>query len=91
MVINQKTNFGKFYVGLNGIAGALNEELIDIKNEKVSELITQTHRRCVCSFRIKLKDSHKNQEEFNRIAEVFKAHNIGYFFIMEEVIRKILQ
>ena len=32
------------------------------------------------SCRIKLKDSHKNQEEFNRIAEVFKAHNIGYFF-----------
>ena len=79
---SKKTNFGKFYVGLNGIAGALNEELIDIKNEKVSELnkLKHTPGGAFDSCRIKLKDSHKNQEEFNRIAEVFKAHNIGYFF-----------
>jgi len=79
---SKKTNFGKFYVGLNGIAGALNEELIDIKNEKVSELnkLKHTPGGAFGSCRIKLKDSHKNQEEFNRIAEVFKAHNIGYFF-----------
>ena len=79
---SKKTNFGKFYVGLNGIAGALNEELINIKNEKVSELkkLKHTPGGAFGSCRIKLKDSHKNQEEFNRIAEVFKAHNIGYFF-----------
>ena len=79
---SKKTNFGKFYVGLNGIAGALNEELIDIKNEKGSELnkLKHTPGGAFGSCRIKLKDSHKNQEEFNRIAEVFKAHNIGYFF-----------
>ena len=79
---SKKTNYGKFYVGLNGIAGALNEELIDIKNEKASELnkLKHTPGGAFGSCRIKLKDSHENQEEFNRIAEVFKAHNIGYFF-----------
>ena len=78
----KKSYFGKFYVGLNGIAGALNEELIDIDNEKLGELnkLKHTPGGAFGSCRIKLKDSHKNQEEFNRIAEVFEAHNIGYFF-----------
>ena len=79
---SNKSYFGKLYVGLNGIAGALQEELIDIDSEKISELnkLKYTPGGAFGSCRLKLKDSHNNLEEFNRIAEVFKTHNIGYFF-----------
>ena len=74
--------FGKFYVGLNGIAGALNEELVDIDNEENSELnkLKNTPGGAFGSCRIKLKDPNKNRDQFLRITDVFKAHNIGYFF-----------
>ena len=77
-----KASFGKLFVGKNGIAGALNEELIDISKEKSSELkkLIHTPGGAFGSCRIKLKDPVKNEKEFRRILEVFKAHNIGYFF-----------
>ena len=74
--------FGKFYAGKNGILGALNEELIDISYEKKSELklLKQTPGGAFGSCRLKLKDYVKSKREFERIYEVFKAHNIKYFF-----------
>ena len=81
-VSRNKASFGKLFVGKNGIAGALNEELIDISKEKSSELkkLVHTPGGAFGSCRIKLKDPVKNEKEFRRILEVFKAHNIGYFF-----------
>jgi len=81
-VSRNKASFGKLFVGKNGIAGALNEELIDISKENSSELkkLVHTPGGAFGSCRIKLKDPVKNEKEFRRILEVFKAHNIGYFF-----------
>ena len=77
-----KKYFGKFYAGKNGILGALNEELIDISSEKKSELklLKQTPGGAFGSCRLKLKSYTNSKKEFERIYEVFKAHNIKYFF-----------
>ena len=77
-----KKYFGKFYAGKNGILGALNEELIDISSEKKSELklLKQTPGGAFGSCRLKLKDYIKSGRQFQRIYEVFKAHDIRYFF-----------
>ncbi len=77
-----KLFFGKLFIGKNGIAGALNEELIDVSKEDKKELkkLLYTPGGAFGSCRIKLKDPVKNKKEFQRILEVFKAHNIGYFF-----------
>ena len=77
-----KKHFGKFYAGKNGILGALNEELIDISSEKKSELklLKQTPGGAFGSCRLKLKSYAESKREFDRIYEVFKAHNIRYFF-----------
>ena len=79
---HNKKFFGKMYVGKNGIAGALNEELIDIDKENNKELAKLKHTPggAFGSCRIKLQDPVKNKKEFIRILNVFKAHNIGYFF-----------
>ena len=78
-----KKFFGKFYAGKNGILGALNEELIDISSEKKSELrlLKQTPGGAFGSCRLKLKDFVKSERQFQRIYEVFKTHNIRYFFL----------
>ena len=57
-VSRYKASFGKLFVGKNGIAGALNEELIDISKEKSSELkkLVHTPGGAFGSCRIKLKD-----------------------------------
>ena len=77
-----KSFFGKLFIGKNGIAGALNEELIDVSKESARELkkLLHTPGGAFGSCRIKLKDPVKNKKEFQRILDVFKAHNIGYFF-----------
>ena len=79
---NHRSFFGKLYMGKNGIAGALKEELIDISLESKAELkkLIHTPGGAFGSCRIKLRDPIKNNREFHRILEVFKAHNIGYFF-----------
>tara|TARA_Y100000022_G_C13253563_1_gene378432 strand:+ start:1330 stop:2586 length:1257 start_codon:yes stop_codon:yes gene_type:complete len=77
-----KKHFGKFYAGKNGILGVLNEELIDISAEKRSELelLKQTPGGAFGSCRLKLNSYIESKREFERIYEVFKAHNIKYFF-----------
>jgi len=79
---SNKNLFGKLYIGKNGIAGALNEELIDVNKEDPKELkkLVHTPGGAFGSCRIKLKDPVKNKKEFLRILNVFKNHNIGYFF-----------
>ena len=77
-----KNVFGKLYVGKNGILGALKEELIDISKESQSELklLKQTPGGAFGSCRLKLNDFKKSEKNFIRIYDVFKKHNIRYFF-----------
>ena len=77
-----KKSFGKLYVGKNGILGALNEELIDISKENKTQLalLKQTPGGAFGSCRLKLSDFKKSKKDFNRLYEVFKKHNIRYFF-----------
>ena len=77
-----KNFFGKIFAGKNGIIGALRENLIDISKEDSKQLnrLRFTPGGTFGSCRLKLKDPIKNKREFQRILEVFDAHNIGYFF-----------
>lgn len=70
---------GKVYAAKNGIIGALNEELIDtsLESDDAIAALMQTPSGAFGSCRYKLKDS---GPEYERLIEVFKAHNIGYFF-----------
>ena len=75
-------SINKVYAGKNGIIGILNEDLIDTNNENQKELkkLMHTPGGTFGSCRHKLKDSKKNKREYERLIEVFKAHDIGYFF-----------
>ena len=70
---------GKVYAAKNGIIGALNEELIDTSLESDEDIakLMQTPSGAFGSCRYKLKDK---GDEYQRLIEVFKAHDIGYFF-----------
>lgn len=73
---------GKVYAGHNGIIGALREELIDTSKEspKTIAALRHTPSGAFGSCRYKLKSVEENRAEYERLIEVFKAHNIGYFF-----------
>ncbi len=73
---------GKLYAGRNGILGALYEELIDTSLESDESIAALKHTPggAFGSCRYKLKSFEENQAEYERLIEVFKAHNIGYFF-----------
>tara|TARA_Y100000768_G_scaffold330531_1_gene269294 strand:- start:6819 stop:8078 length:1260 start_codon:yes stop_codon:yes gene_type:complete len=77
-----KKYFGKFYVGKNGILGALREELIDISTENKSELalLKKTPGGAFGSCRLKLNDYQKSKKDFERLYDVFEKYNIKYFF-----------
>ena len=77
-----KSTFGKVYAGRNGILGALNEELIDTSKESAKAIaaLRQTPSGAFGSCRYKLKSLEENEREYLRLIEVFKAHNIRYFF-----------
>jgi 6-phosphofructokinase 1 len=77
-----KKHIGKLYAGHNGILGALREELIDTSKEtaKTIAALKYTPAGAFGSCRYKLKSLEQNKAEYERLIEVFKAHNIGYFF-----------
>ena len=77
-----KSKIGKVYAGKNGILGALKEELIDTSKESKSAInsLKSTPGGAFGSCRFKLKSFEENKKEYIRLVEVFKAHNIGYFF-----------
>lgn len=70
---------GTVYAAKNGILGALQEELIDTSLESADDIakLMHTPSGAFGSCRYKLKD---NGIEFDRLLEIFKAHDIGYFF-----------
>ncbi len=73
---------GKVYAGRNGIIGALTEDLIDTSKESDEAIaaLRYTPSGAFGSCRYKLKSLEANKREYERLIEVFKAHNIGYFF-----------
>lgn len=72
----------KIYAGKNGILGILNEELIDTTEETPEDIaaLKFTPGGAFGSCRYKLKSLEENRAEYERLIEVFSAHNIGYFF-----------
>jgi len=72
----------KVYAGRNGIIGALREELIDtsLETAETIEGLRSTPSGAFGSCRYKLKSLEENRAEYERLIDVFKAHDIGYFF-----------
>jgi 6-phosphofructokinase 1 len=70
------------YAGRNGIIGALTEDLIDTSQESDEAIAALRHTPSGAfgSCRYKLKSLEANKREYERLIEVFKAHDIGYFF-----------
>jgi ATP-dependent phosphofructokinase / diphosphate-dependent phosphofructokinase len=77
-----RDRIGKLYAGRNGIIGALTEDLIDTSKESASAIagLRYTPSGAFGSARYKLKSLEENRAQYERLIEVFKAHNIGYFF-----------
>ena len=73
---------GKVYAGLNGIVGALQEELIDTSKESAADVTALKHTPggAFGSCRYKMKRYEDSPLEYERLIAVFKAHDIGYFF-----------
>jgi 6-phosphofructokinase len=73
--------FGKIYGGWHGIEGVLREELLDLtaqREDEIQLLRTTPAAGSIGTCRYKLKS--KQQEDFDRVIEIFKAHEVGYFF-----------
>src|ERR1700674_3085554 len=77
-----KHKIGKVYAGRDGIIGALTEDLIDTSRESPASIraLRHTPAGAFGSCRYKLKGLAENRAQYERLIEVFKAHNIGYFF-----------
>ena len=77
-----KKRIANVYAGHNGIIGALKEEMIDTNKETAATIaaLRYTPGGAFGSARYKLKGIEENRAQYERLIEVFKAHNIGYFF-----------
>jgi 6-phosphofructokinase 1 len=77
-----KDKLGKVYAGKDGILGILQEQLIDTSKESKSDIAALRHTPggAFGSCRFKLKGIEESRAQYERLIEVFKAHNIGYFF-----------
>jgi 6-phosphofructokinase len=76
-----RDRIGKVYAGRNGIIGALEEDMIDVNRESASTIASLRHTPGAAfgSARFKLKGFEESAAEYQRLIEVFHAHNIGYF------------
>src|SRR6187551_3195697 len=77
-----KGKIGKVYAGRNGIIGALTEDLIDTNKESAAAIaaLRSTPSGAFGSCRYKLKSLEANRREYERLIEVFRAHDIAWFF-----------
>src|SRR5262247_3380597 len=77
-----KQKIGKVYAGRHGIVGALTEDLIDTSRESAAAIraLRHTPSGAFGSARYKLKKFEDNPAQYERLIEVFKAHDIGFFF-----------
>jgi 6-phosphofructokinase 1 len=79
---NYPAKINKVYAGRNGIIGALKEELIDTSRESRTAIakLRYTPAGAFGSCRYKMESVEENRREYERLIEVFAAHDIGYFF-----------
>ncbi len=77
-----KNRIANVYAGHNGIIGALKEDMIDTNKESSATIAALRHTPggAFGSARYKLKGFEESRAQYERLIEVFKAHNIGYFF-----------
>ena len=77
-----RASIGKLYAGRNGIIGALTEDLIDTSKEPAASIraLKHTPAGAFGSCRYKLKGLDESRAQYERLIEVFRAHDIGYFF-----------
>lgn len=77
----RRDRIGKVYAGRMGIVGALREELIDTSKESAKDIAALRHTPggAFGSVRYKLKSIEQSAAEYQRLIEVFRAHDIGYF------------
>ena len=77
-----KNRIGKLYAGRDGIVGVLTEDLIDTGRESAATIraLRHTPAGSFGSARYKLKDLERDRAKYERLIEVFRAHDIGYFF-----------
>jgi ATP-dependent phosphofructokinase / diphosphate-dependent phosphofructokinase len=75
-------HIGKVYAGRNGIVGALTEDLIDtsVEAEAAVAALRHTPGAAFGSCRYKLKSIDDHRAQYERLIEVFRAHDIGFFF-----------
>jgi 6-phosphofructokinase 1 len=73
---------GKVYAGRNGIVGALTEDLIDtsVESEAAIAALKHTPGAAFGSCRYKLTSIQQHRAQYDRLIEVFQAHDIGFFF-----------
>jgi ATP-dependent phosphofructokinase / diphosphate-dependent phosphofructokinase len=73
---------GKVYAGRNGIIGALTEDLIDtsVESDAAIAALKHTPGAAFGSCRYKLSSIHEQRAQYERLIEVFRAHDIGFFF-----------
>jgi ATP-dependent phosphofructokinase / diphosphate-dependent phosphofructokinase len=73
---------GKVYAGRNGIIGALTEDLIDtsVESEAAIAALKHTPGAAFGSCRYKLSSIHEHRAQHERLIEVFRAYDIGFFF-----------
>ncbi len=78
---NHRDKIGKVYAGKDGIIGVLKEELIDTSRELKASISALRHTPggAFGSCRYKLKSIEESKREYERLIEVLRAHNIGYF------------
>jgi len=77
-----RDRIGTVYAGRNGIIGALTEDLIDTRRESARAIAALKHTPAGAfgSCRYKLKGLEESRAHYDRLIEVFRAHDIGYFF-----------
>ena len=73
---------GKVYAGRNGIIGALTEDLIDtsVESDAAIAALKHTPGAAFGSCRYKLRSIDEHRVQYERLIEVFRAHDIGFFF-----------
>ena len=78
----RRSVIGRLYAGRNGILGALREELVDTGRESAKTVagLKFMPGGAFGSCRYKLKDLEQSRAQYERLIEVFRAHDIGYFF-----------
>ncbi len=76
-----RDRIGRVYAGRNGIIGALEEDMIDVFRERASTIAALRHTPGAAfgSARFKLKGLEESAAEYERLIEVFRAHDIGFF------------